>query len=128
MSTLNERRVILDAGKILLCPECGHNMHQRRVSIFARTEDAERTRVVDVNLYTGELSTQELPSHKVDNPSARRHGMTIYFDCEICGAEKPTTIPTVVTHILHLAQHKGFTYLVWDDVDVPRLGNPTDVG
>lgn len=81
----------------LCCPFCGFAyLHHRKISIFERREDADKGLHVVVD---GE-------SVKVDtdikrNPSERRNGLSIQFECEGC-SEKP---------VLTLVQHKGNTYL-----------------
>ncbi|WP_141689680.1 hypothetical protein [Aeromonas sp. EERV15] len=87
----------------LLCPGCGGNyLHHRKVEVFSREEDAA----------TGLKVTVEHLSMSTDttlegNPSRRRDGLKVYFDCEFCDA-KP---------VLRLYQHKGFSYLEMDSDD-----------
>jgi hypothetical protein len=89
---------------LLLCPRCGEDyLHQGRVEVFARSEDAT----------TGLHTTTDAEDVRVDhdlraNPSARRQGLTIAFDCELCdgGDDAPGLVLTI-------AQHKGRTFLAW---------------
>jgi len=100
----------------LLCPACGSdNLHHCGVTVFDRAEDAEqvtRTRVM----------TGVIESHIVDNsdanPSSRRDGMVIDFECEICTA-KPIQ--------LRLAQHKGITLIWWAYTTHPEREGYPDV-
>jgi hypothetical protein len=69
--------------------------------LFDRSEDGELTAVTTVA--RGLTATHLLPSNQVANPSGRRHGLAIAFDCEGCGDEIELT----------LAQHKGVTALTW---------------
>lgn len=86
----------------LKCPRCGGlNLHQGRVTVFDRAEDAEQTTVTTVA--GGLTASHLLPSKRVANPSCRRHGLAIAFECEACGAGIELTI----------AQHKGATEFGW---------------
>jgi hypothetical protein len=86
----------------LLCPRCGGNyLHQKQVTVFDREEDAETTSVTTVA--GGLAATHLLPSEQIANPSGRRHGLAIAFECEGCGDGIELTI----------AQHKGVTNLGW---------------
>ena len=58
------------SGPELICPQCGWpNLHQGRVTVFDRSEDAEMTVVTTVD--RGLASTHLLPN-PITNPSARR--------------------------------------------------------
>jgi hypothetical protein len=71
-------------GQELRCPRCGGtDLHQGRVTIFDRNEDAEMTVVTTVA--GGFAETRLLPSGQAGNPSSRRHGLAIVFICEGCG-------------------------------------------
>jgi hypothetical protein len=84
----------------LTCPACGEpNMHQRKVSIFWRTEDAEEGNHV-VSQFGHTLT--DISMH--GNPSPRRDGIVIDFECETCDAEPR----------LSIVQHKGATVMAWD--------------
>jgi hypothetical protein len=89
-------------GPELKCPRCGFGyLHQGRVTVFERSEDDELTAVTIVD---GGLSATHLrPSTEVNNPSSRRHGMAIAFNCEGCGEGIELTF----------AQHKGVTAVAW---------------
>jgi hypothetical protein len=85
----------------LVCPQCGYlNLHQGRVTVFDRSEDARMTVVNTVD--GGRTSTHLLPN-PITNPSSRRHGLAIAFSCEHCGDGLELTI----------AQHKGSTEFAW---------------
>jgi hypothetical protein len=87
---------------MLKCPRCrGEYLHQGRVTVFDRSEDDEQTAVTTVQC--GLSATHMLPSGETDNPSSRRQGMTLAFECEYCEGAIELTI----------AQHKGHTYLGW---------------
>lgn len=98
------KSVILgDWGTDLLCPECGcNNLHQGMVSVYNRTEDAERTQVVKVSV--GVLTCLDSLSDGCGNPSSRRHGLRIAMVCEQCPCG----------YDLVLYQHKGTTFMGWE--------------
>jgi hypothetical protein len=106
--------VNIDDNTFLICPECGDNyLHHTSITVYNRTEDAPATRVT--HLGTGmdgwpdnapqddTLTSATVPSDSCDNPSSRRHGLQVRFYCETCDS----------TPTLNLAQHKGYTELVW---------------
>jgi DNA-directed RNA polymerase subunit RPC12/RpoP len=89
-------------GPELKCPRCSsHSLHHGRVTVFDREEDNELTTVTTVN--AGLSATHLRPSTEVRNPSLRRDGIAIAFDCEECGDGIELTI----------AQHKGVTAFAW---------------
>ena len=97
----------------LLCPGCGQqNLHHGRVTVFDRDEDAETTTVSVVD--DGLVSSHRLPSDGCGNPSSRRHGIAIAFECELCAVGLELTI----------AQHKGMTAIEWRFAP----GRPSDLG
>jgi hypothetical protein len=91
-----------DTELIVQCANCGEvNLHAFRVQVFERREeDAEDGRVVDVS-YGEPINTRDDAEH--GNPSGRRNGIRIYFQCEQC--------PHI--SVLALYQHKGTEYLTW---------------
>ena len=103
----------LDGSGILCCPSCHATwLHQRNTTIFVRQEDAKTTTVVAQNGDTAQVA--KFPSADTCNPSARRHGLTIEFECESChgdtGDGKENTLPPFQ---LAIFQHKGSTYVEW---------------
>ena len=81
---------------------CGNDgyMHQFRVEVFNRlAEDAPEGLHFDI----AERNINVGKSMKT-NPSSRRDGLRVYFECEYCPH----------THILTIAQHKGMTLLNWE--------------
>jgi hypothetical protein len=101
----------------LVCPTCkGHNLHQGAVHVWQRyTEDAT----------TGTYTCADHKSSRVEteadmegNPSRRRDGMTIEFECESCfGQPTPHANPAdQKKNYLHIVQHKGTTYLSWNNL------------
>lgn len=89
-------------GPELRCPRCrcGY-LHHGRVTVFDRSEDDELTAVTTVD--AGLSAVHLRPSTEVRNPSGRRSGIAIAFDCEGCGNGIELTI----------AQHEGVTTLAW---------------
>jgi hypothetical protein len=97
-------------GPMLRCPRCGgHDLHQGRVTVFDRHEDAELTAVTTI---AGGLAATHLqPSNQVANPSGRRHGLASAFGCENCDGDIELTI----------AQHKGLTAFAWRFKEQARI-------
>lgn len=87
---------------MLKCADCGGNfLHQFRVQVFNRErEDAKTGLRIDV-VYGKPLETSKDTEH--GNPSDRRDGIRIYFNCENC--------PHI--SVLAIYQHKGTEYLTW---------------
>ena len=90
-----------DAIKLTLegwleCPKCGWgHSHQGKIEIFNRKEDAEDCNHVTVD---GQASTID---RKIKgNPSLRRQGIKIYFECE-----------DGCKFAICVIQHKGNTYI-----------------
>jgi hypothetical protein len=82
---------------VLRCPFCeGDYLHHVRVEVFERSEDEPNGLHVSI---AGK--TARIDSDLAGNPSSRRHGLKIYFRCEMCAR----------TSVLSLAQHKGQTHL-----------------
>lgn len=93
-------RMLADGDLVLLCPRCGGDyLHQIRVELFFRDEDAkEGVHVIaDIEGYTADREVK-------GNPSPRRQGMRITFECELCEEGSPNSI-------LDIYQHKGQTFL-----------------
>jgi hypothetical protein len=86
----------------LPCPCCGSEyLHQCKVTVFNRSEDADPT---SVTMVVGGLATTHLrPSEGCGNPSSRRQGTAIEFNCEGCLNRIELT----------LVQHKGATHIGW---------------
>ncbi len=90
---------------ILLCPRCSsNNMHHGTVTVFNRIEDDTNVQVTAV-ARDSEASTVTITNETTSNPSPRRHGILIDFDCEICFDHGKQT--------LAIYQHKGLTLLEW---------------
>jgi len=84
-----------DGENTLHCPACsGGYLHQTQVEIFNRGEDADTGNHVFV---AGDHV--QVDRDLKGNPSRRRQGLTIHFDCEGCTANVR----------MHVSQHKGNT-------------------
>lgn len=88
------------------CPRCGFNyMHRDSVELFEASEDADSAPHITISS-GGEPSVDTDLS---DNPSPRRDGMKIHFNCESCD-------PTGgVTSTLCIYQHKGNEIIEWEN-------------
>lgn len=110
----------------LVCPECGEqNLHQTHIEIYARSEDAKTGNLVAVDLTHGGTAVIQ-GSPEVDtprNPSARRHGLRIFFMCEHCSADEHGE---PISNSLCIEQHKGTTYVYWDDKVQLEAGETDD--
>jgi len=88
-----------DATLILRCPKCGgEHLNHEGVEIFERGED--KAQGLHVSVGGGTISTD---IDLTGNPSSRRHGLLIHYECEGCDA-KPT---------LAIWQHKGETFFAF---------------
>ena len=89
----------------LACPSCGcNNLHHGKVTIFSRAEDDAEVTVVTAS--GSNVSMRNVANASTENPSRRRHGLRIQFWCEICNDN---------VFELCIAQHKGTTYLHWEE-------------
>jgi hypothetical protein len=85
----------------LQCPLCECDcLHHGRVEVFARQRENAPSRSVSVE--NGEIAPDTIGS----NPSSRRDGILIYFDCEHCDLKELGVALTI-------RQHKGHTYIEW---------------
>lgn len=83
----------------LQCPGCGFgNLHQHQIEIFERPEDEESGNHVVIS---GDDVT--INRDITSNPSPRRNGLVIKFECEICDKSP----------VLFIYQHKGSTFMEW---------------
>lgn len=91
----------------LHCPRCGSNyLHQADTIIYERGEDATQT--VKITVSNSITKTEIVQSAGSGNPSRRRHGMAILFNCENCNSfDNPPELE------LTISQHKGSTLLAW---------------
>lgn len=86
-------------GNRINCPHCNSNyINSVGTDVFLRSEDSENG--IHVSCGESEVLTT---ANMVGNPSPRRHGMLISFECEDC-TKKST---------LAIYQHKGSTYIGW---------------
>lgn len=91
----------------LICPFCGGNyLHQGKTTLYERGEDEGTCAMTVVDGFT---TTVDARASGLDNPSARRHGLTVEFACEFEGGDDHAKTPIV----LCIAQHKGNTKVFW---------------
>ena len=99
--------------------KCGSDyLRQTNVTVFERREDAQQVTVIAQDGHNVQVS--KFPNKDTCNPSPRRHGMIIEFDCESCSYDQRNTKdgePPVVNYTPKLAifQHKGNTFMEWID-------------
>jgi hypothetical protein len=95
----------------LRCPHCrGDRLYHGRVTVFHRIEDDE---MITQTVVTGPTATVEaVPNSRTTNPSARRDGIEIEFQCELCHREKNLDFANQ-RMFLRIAQHNGRTLLEW---------------
>lgn len=97
-------RVEIEDDGSLTCPRCKDRyasyLHHGAVTVYDRNEDEVMT--VKTRVKTTGVSSI-VPSCQSGNPSSRRHGVTIEFQCEHCEG--------LLT--LGISQHKGMTYMRW---------------
>ena len=95
--------------------KCGSEyLHQRNVTIFHRGEDGDSVTVIAQD--GDKVETSKFPNDDTCNPSPRRHGLIIEFECESCSqlwgddGEAPK-----IGELQRLAifQHKGNTFMEW---------------
>ena len=91
----------------LICPGCnGEWIHQRNTTVFAREEGDDLTTVLTQNGTDGQIV--KFPSGDTCNPSPRRQGIIVEFECENCHYDSP-----LPQFRLAIIQHKGNTYVEW---------------
>jgi hypothetical protein len=89
----------------LLCPRCKEDLlHHLNVSVFDRSEDAHSAVLTKVQNATVSIAVTD----NRGNPSSRRDGIAIGFECEGGGGGKPDDFIE-----LTIAQHKGSTEIGW---------------
>jgi len=102
----------------LLCPRCGYNyLHHERIIVYNRNQDEEETEIITI---AESAVTNKVPSADAKNPSLRRHGLTITFTCEGCSDNLSEDFE------LHIAQHKGNTYIGWGEFKPKTTPEPED--
>jgi len=103
-------------SNMLVCPNCTDvNLHQGTVEVFIRDKEDSLS---GTHVLIEEPSSRNggkgamLANHDVEdgNPSGRRDGLKIAFRCEY--HDDPL--------MLNIFQHKGITYLRWDNTDEER--------
>jgi hypothetical protein len=90
-----------DGANALTCPRCRYPyLHHGRVVIYDRGQDDEQVTKTTVN---GSVAVKRVRARGSGNPSSRRHGLAIRFQCEGCDETSELTVE----------QHKGMTFFAW---------------
>jgi len=99
------------------CPGCGeNNLHQRGIEAFFREEDSPTGIHAIIDPLVQNINTKALQR---PNPSSRRDGIKILFDCEHCHGTQTYVDGSVhgphrsEFYEMHIVQHKGSTYIYW---------------
>ncbi len=86
----------------LLCPHCGLGMlHQDLVDVYRRNNEDDAH---GIHIVTDGPSVTIDSDAEDGNPSNRRDGMELWFECEFCTEE-------AVMLVIH--QHKGSEFIGW---------------
>lgn len=110
--TFGRKAIEVDTAGTLKCPDCGEDyLHQRNTTIFQRGEDGNTTTVIAQNGNTAQVT--DFPSDDTCNPSPRRHGLIIEFECEHCHHDGEEEVNSLPLFRLAVLQHKGITFMEW---------------
>jgi hypothetical protein len=110
--------VKIEDDSTLCCPYCGEQyLHHREVTVFRRIEDDPDTEEVTVSTQPATAPTVAMEVECL-NPSSRRDGLAITFECEHC-LERPE---------FAIAQHKGQSFMAWRHRGTEKLRSDTDRG
>ena len=75
--------------------------HQKKAICYCRNEDDRFIKMIEVDLYTGEVKMSLVENDMSKNPSWRRQAVSIKIETEGDGKE----------FYINISQHKGNTYL-----------------
>ena len=108
-------------GDKLCCPLCeqafpdgrGSYLHQYGVEACFRDEDAQEGVHGYISDTNSSIDVAGVCGDASRNPSSRRDGMIIYFFCEWHGQGTEADGTQDVVLELHIAQHKGDTWMYW---------------
>jgi len=102
-------------GQTIACHSCGaDNLHQKTVEVYQCDEDSAG--ICTVASLT-ETTITTIGRHTKNNPSSRRNGLRIFFECEHCHHDhggydengEELFVETPPLFELTIAQHKGNT-------------------
>lgn len=94
---------VVNEDKTLICPSCGEPfVSHRMIEVFEREEDDAKGLHVTIGHNTFMTDTD-----LAGNPSPRRNGFRIVFECEMCWSE----------HELVICQHKGRTFVEFGTIN-----------
>ena len=112
-----------DDWSAICCPACGFDyLHHYKVETYFRdTEDSNNGLMVTAKSASKRYEEVSKPAEgsvnarapMINNPSDRRDGIRIWLWCEGCE----------VRSALILIQHKGQTFMLWDDAN--KVESPT---
>jgi hypothetical protein len=109
MSVFGRKAIEIGDIGALSCPDCGEQyLHQQNTTIFQRGEDGDITTVIAQD--GNKVQATDFPNADTCNPSSRRHGLIIEFECEFCHHKELNNLPL---HRLAILQHKGNTFVEW---------------
>ena len=112
MSVFGRKAIEIGDIGALACPDCGEQyLHQRNTTIFQRGEDGDTTTVIAQDGNTAQVT--DFPSDDTCNPSSRRHGLIIEFECEFCHHDGEQEVSNLPLFRLAILQHKGNTFVEW---------------
>jgi len=105
------------ADGALACPLCGGQyLHQGAVEVYHRSsEDAES--VVHAIVGGTASDVTDVPGVGARNPSQRRQGLLLHFDCETCDLLQTNIV-------MAIWQHQGSTFIEWRLPSINRRGDP----
>jgi len=102
---LDGRASDFDNGGALICPFCDMEyLHQGRVEIYSRDDEDAPSCMISIEPDGGVEKRPADATWSILNPSERRQGLFICFECEGC-----SNAPK-----LAIFQHKGQTFFRWD--------------
>ena len=100
----------------LHCPLCGgYNLHHEAVAVYTGLcprEDLSKEQEVIVHT-NGTVEDGYTLRTGTRNPSLRREGIRIRMSCESCSYDPANPEDAISDLVIY--QHKGTTYIEWDD-------------
>jgi len=100
-------RTVVSNEDRICCPVCGsYYVHQLAVEVFTRAQEDAPSDIL-LTLNNVEAFEDQSPAEPVrTNPSERRQGLLIHFECEMCDDLRRGWV-------LAIYQHKGVSFLEW---------------
>lgn len=95
-------------GDVLLCPRCGgRNLSHQSFEIFNGPGE-DSIKLDRITVEGAEVIQEDVRRRGSNNPSPRRDGFIVRFECENCTGEDDD--PDL---LLNFSQHKGETHVFW---------------